>query len=251
VNFWVNPCHQNLPHTLQPADEPQYVRHGRDDLFAEGSSVPGGVRRGGGNAGLGGRGADREGLCRLGGPEAVRAAGGAGPEAAGRGAGSAAELQARHCATASRTRPTIHSPLRALCSSSSDLASFQRKLFRLDDHVGIGISGLTADARSLSKCVRAAPWVGGGVRGGLEEGGGRGALRRTMRTECLDHKFVFGVPIPSKRLVTHIANSTSPARLPRVSAPRTGGGEVDFDCGAQSTRSAPRSTFAGPTAWGC
>ena len=35
--------------------------------------------------------------------------------------------------------------------SPSELAEYQKKVFRVDDHAGIAISGLTADARSLSK----------------------------------------------------------------------------------------------------
>jgi 20S proteasome alpha/beta subunit len=33
--------------------------------------------------------------------------------------------------------------------SSGELASYQQKMFRIDDHVGIGIAGLTSDARVL------------------------------------------------------------------------------------------------------
>ena len=33
--------------------------------------------------------------------------------------------------------------------SSGELASYQQKMFRIDDHVGIAIAGLTSDARVL------------------------------------------------------------------------------------------------------
>lgn len=38
---------------------------------------------------------------------------------------------------------------------SSPLASPQTKLFKIDDHLGVGVSGLIADARSLSQFMRA------------------------------------------------------------------------------------------------
>ena len=33
--------------------------------------------------------------------------------------------------------------------SSSELASYQKKIFKIDEHVGIAIAGLTSDARLL------------------------------------------------------------------------------------------------------
>jgi 20S proteasome subunit alpha 6 len=44
-----------------------------------------------------------------------------------------------------------HVVLAALKRSPSELASYQQKVFRIDDHMGIAISGLTSDARSLCK----------------------------------------------------------------------------------------------------
>ena len=41
--------------------------------------------------------------------------------------------------------------LAGLKRSPNELASYQKKLFKIDDHIGIAISGLTADARSLAK----------------------------------------------------------------------------------------------------
>lgn len=64
-------------------------------------------------------------------------------------------------------------------SSPSELASYQQKTFKIDDHVGVVISGLTADARSLCKY---------------------------MRTECLNHKFVYGSRMNSGRLVADLAD---------------------------------------------
>ncbi len=63
--------------------------------------------------------------------------------------------------------------------STGELSSYQKKLFKIDDHIGIGIAGLTADARAL------ATW---------------------MRTECLNHKFEFDSPIISGRLASDLAD---------------------------------------------
>lgn len=67
----------------------------------------------------------------------------------------------------------------ALKRSPSELASHQQKLFGIDKHLGIGISGLTADARSLSKF---------------------------MRMECLNHTYVYGSGLSVGRLTETIAN---------------------------------------------
>jgi len=69
----------------------------------------------------------------------------------------------------------------ALKRSSSELGSYQKKAFRIDDHVGIAIAGLTADARLLSKY---------------------------MRTECLNHKFVYEAPLQVGRLVSSVADKS-------------------------------------------
>lgn len=38
--------------------------------------------------------------------------------------------------------------------STGELASYQKKLIRIDDHIGIAIAGLTSDARVLSNFMR-------------------------------------------------------------------------------------------------
>ena len=48
-----------------------------------------------------------------------------------------------------------HAVVAALKRAPSELAAAQQKCFKVDDHAGIVISGLTADGRSLLKCVRA------------------------------------------------------------------------------------------------
>jgi len=76
-------------------------------------------------------------------------------------------------------RSSTHCVLGALKRSVSELSSHQKKLLEIDDHIGIGIAGLTADARTLAK------W---------------------MRNECLNHKYVYGTPMPSHGLVTDLAD---------------------------------------------
>lgn len=76
-------------------------------------------------------------------------------------------------------RSSTHVVIGALKRSVSDLSSHQKKLLAIDDYIGIGIAGLTADARSLAK------W---------------------MRNECLNYKYVYGTSIPSSRLVNDLAD---------------------------------------------
>jgi len=69
--------------------------------------------------------------------------------------------------------------LGALKRSVSELSSHQKKLLEIDDHMIIGIAGLTADARTLAKY---------------------------MRNECLNHKYVYGSEIPPHQLMADIAD---------------------------------------------
>ncbi|KAI9332430.1 20S proteasome subunit alpha 6 [Zopfochytrium polystomum] len=63
--------------------------------------------------------------------------------------------------------------------SSSDLASYQKKLIRIDDHMGIAIAGLTSDARVLSTY---------------------------MRTESMRSRMVFGRPLPVQRIANMLGD---------------------------------------------
>lgn len=67
----------------------------------------------------------------------------------------------------------------AIKRSHNDLASHQEKVFKIDDHIGIAVSGLTADARTLATY---------------------------MRSECLYHKYSCSAPIVSGRLVRQVAD---------------------------------------------
>ena len=63
--------------------------------------------------------------------------------------------------------------------SSSELSSYQKKIFKIDDNIGIGIAGLVADARVLAKY---------------------------MRTECINHRYVYDEPMQVGRLVIQVAD---------------------------------------------
>ncbi|KAJ1435600.1 nucleophile aminohydrolase [Ochromonadaceae sp. CCMP2298] len=76
-------------------------------------------------------------------------------------------------------RSKTHVVLAGLKRSPNELASFQKKLHKIDDHLGIAMSGLTADGRSLIKY---------------------------MRTEALNNKYVYGAPIQGSRLVLDLAD---------------------------------------------
>lgn len=76
-------------------------------------------------------------------------------------------------------RSNTHAVLGALKRAVSELSSHQKKLLEIDDHIGIGIAGLTADARSLAKY---------------------------MRNEALNHKYIYGAPLPPHLLMAELAD---------------------------------------------
>ncbi|XP_013111977.1 proteasome subunit alpha type-1-like [Stomoxys calcitrans] len=67
----------------------------------------------------------------------------------------------------------------ALSRASSELSSSQRKIIPIDDHLGISISGITADARILS---------------------------RILRMECLNFKYSYDTTYPVSRLISYLGN---------------------------------------------
>lgn len=76
-------------------------------------------------------------------------------------------------------RSKAHVVLASVNKASSELSSYQKKLFKVDDHIGIAMAGLTADGRVLS---------------------------RYMRSECINHKFIYEAPLPVGRLVVQVAD---------------------------------------------
>lgn len=67
----------------------------------------------------------------------------------------------------------------ALKRSQHELGSFQKKVFEVDTYMGIGVSGLIADARQLAKY---------------------------MRSECLEHYWAFESHMQVGRLVTMLSD---------------------------------------------
>ncbi|XP_022233010.1 proteasome subunit alpha type-1 [Drosophila obscura] len=67
----------------------------------------------------------------------------------------------------------------ALCKPSSELSASQRKVIQIDEHLGISIAGITADARVIS---------------------------RYLRSECLSYKHSYGSAYPVSRLITNLGN---------------------------------------------
>ncbi|KAH8287956.1 hypothetical protein KR018_009761, partial [Drosophila ironensis] len=67
----------------------------------------------------------------------------------------------------------------ALCKPTSELSVSQRKIIPIDDHLGISIAGITADARVLS---------------------------RYLRSECLNYKHSYDSAYPVARLITNLGN---------------------------------------------
>lgn len=72
-----------------------------------------------------------------------------------------------------------HAVVAALKRSPSELSGYQKKIFPIDEHIGMAMSGLTSDARSLC---------------------------RYMRSECLSQKWSFSEPLPVGRLVSSVAS---------------------------------------------
>mmetsp|Transcript_1927 Transcript_1927/g.5715 ORF Transcript_1927/g.5715 Transcript_1927/m.5715 type:complete len:262 (-) Transcript_1927:35-820(-) len=69
--------------------------------------------------------------------------------------------------------------LAALKRQPNELSGYQKKLLKIDDHMTIAVAGLNADARTLAKL---------------------------MRTECLNHRYVYGAPLQGSHLVLDIAD---------------------------------------------
>lgn len=78
-------------------------------------------------------------------------------------------------------RSKTHAVIATFKRAQSELATHQQKIFKIDDHMAIGISGLTADARVLADY---------------------------MRNECLNHRYVFDAPMQVGRLVAQVADKS-------------------------------------------
>lgn len=78
-------------------------------------------------------------------------------------------------------RSNTHAVLCSLKRSPSNLASFQEKIFKIDDFMGMAMAGLTADARVLCKF---------------------------MRNECLNYKYIYESNHPLNRLILKVAEKS-------------------------------------------
>ena len=78
-------------------------------------------------------------------------------------------------------RSNTHAIVVGLKRSPHEMAGYQEKVFKLDEHVGISMSGLIVDGRLIVKM---------------------------LRNECLTHKAMYNSPHPVGRLVSKLAGST-------------------------------------------
>jgi len=76
-------------------------------------------------------------------------------------------------------KSNTHAVLVALKRASSELSAHQKKILPIDDHVGISIAGLTADARTIS---------------------------RWMRNECLNSRYAHDSALPLSRMLEGLGN---------------------------------------------
>lgn len=76
-------------------------------------------------------------------------------------------------------RSKTHAILLTLKRTTGELATYQKKLIKIDDHVGVAIAGLTSDARVLSN---------------------------HMRQQAMQERMLYGRPIPVARIVQSIAD---------------------------------------------
>ncbi len=76
-------------------------------------------------------------------------------------------------------RSKTHAVLVALKRAPSELASYQKKMLRIDNHIGIGFAGLTSDARVLSNY---------------------------MRQLALSSRLVYSRPLPLSRIISSLAD---------------------------------------------
>ncbi|KAG9449689.1 hypothetical protein H6P81_009654 [Aristolochia fimbriata] len=76
-------------------------------------------------------------------------------------------------------RSKTHVVLASVNKANSELSSHQKKIFKIDNHIGVAIAGLTADGRVLS---------------------------RYLRNECINYSYVYDSPLPVGRLVVQLAD---------------------------------------------
>lgn len=108
-----------------------------------------------------------------------------------------------------------HVVIAALKRATSELSSFQRKIFKIDDHMGIAASGLIGDGRVLSRYMRnecinhrrvVRPVVLRRVFAAMEFG----LCLRFLDAHSLrrSRRFVYDAPLPVGRLVAQVADKS-------------------------------------------
>ena len=126
--------------------------------------------------------------------------------------------------------------LAALKRQPNELSGYQKKLLKIDDHMTIAVAGLNADARTLAKL---------------------------MRTECLNHRYVYGAPLQGSHLVLDIADryqrcTQMYVRRPRAPATKSPSrreakpGSADtrgIEGGSRPRRGVPRGYSEGCGSW--
>ena len=138
-------------------------------------------------------------------------------------------------------KSSTHAVLVALKRASSDLSSHQKKILPIDDHVGVSIAGLTADARTISRWMRT-------------ECMNREDLLRLVETRCnIVRCFISAGQQPGGNCNISL---TDPPMLLCGSAAATPTRLrcrclVSSETSATRCRSAPSATASAPTAWGC
>ncbi|GFY95864.1 proteasome alpha subunit F1 [Actinidia rufa] len=83
-------------------------------------------------------------------------------------------------------RSKTHVVLVSVNKVQSRLSEHQRKIFEVDDYIGVAFDGLTADGCFLS---------------------------RLLRSECINYSYTYGSPIPVGRLIVQIADKAQGGKL--------------------------------------
>ncbi|BFU18787.1 proteasome subunit alpha type 1, putative [Entamoeba histolytica HM-1:IMSS-B] len=73
-----------------------------------------------------------------------------------------------------------HAVVATFNRQTDELGAYQKKIFEIDDHIGVAISGFCADARVITS---------------------------QMRSECIDYSYVYGTPHPVEKLVKHVSDN--------------------------------------------
>ncbi|KAL7717158.1 Proteasome subunit alpha type-1 [Entamoeba marina] len=76
-------------------------------------------------------------------------------------------------------KSATHAVVATFNRQTDKLGAFQKKIFEIDSHIGIAVSGFCADARVLSS---------------------------QMRSECIDHFYMYNTPHPVEKLVKGVSD---------------------------------------------